>query len=173
LFGDNLKELRKVNKLTQSQLGKMVGVSGAYIQQLEKGIKRNPSMQLLINLLNKLLTIPWLLFRDDEELWNFYNENIPLYLENPPAHRRNAEFTQEELEFREMSNWLKDYGFMLQLYYEDGLEKLNIKDSDGVIIASMLKDDFISSYKEIIEKIKPFVRYTIENELKKSQNDHH
>lgn len=50
MFGENLKKLRKVRNLTQSQLGDKVGVTGAYIQQLEKGIKSNPSSDLLTKL---------------------------------------------------------------------------------------------------------------------------
>lgn len=44
---NRLKQERKNKKLTQVQLGKLVGVSGAYIQQLEKQIKTNPSIQLI------------------------------------------------------------------------------------------------------------------------------
>lgn len=44
--GDLLKTKRKSLKLSQSALGELVGVSGAYIQQLEKGIK-NPSLETM------------------------------------------------------------------------------------------------------------------------------
>lgn len=43
----NLIKLRKDNKISQSKLGDMLGVSGAYIQQLEKEVKTNPSMDLI------------------------------------------------------------------------------------------------------------------------------
>lgn len=48
----NLKKLRKDNKLSQNKLGEMLGVSGAYIQQLEKGIKTNPSVDLIYKISN-------------------------------------------------------------------------------------------------------------------------
>lgn len=46
-LGINLKKLRKDNNLSQNQLGKILEVSGAYIQQIEKGIKNNPSIDLI------------------------------------------------------------------------------------------------------------------------------
>lgn len=48
--GERLKELRKQRKLTQEQLGKLVGVSGAYIQQLETGKKLNPTYDVAIKI---------------------------------------------------------------------------------------------------------------------------
>lgn len=46
-LGLNLKKLRNDNKLSQNKLGEVLGVSGAYIQQLEKGVKNNPSIDLI------------------------------------------------------------------------------------------------------------------------------
>lgn len=42
-----IKEYRKKAGLTQAKLADLVGVSAAYIQQLEKGIKKNPSLRLI------------------------------------------------------------------------------------------------------------------------------
>lgn len=53
-----IKKYRKKAKLTQSQVAEIVGVSSAYIQQLEKGIKTNPSLEILIKIIN-LLKIPY------------------------------------------------------------------------------------------------------------------
>ena len=46
-LGKNLKKLREDNKISQSKLGEILGVSGAYIQQIEKGVKTNPSIDLI------------------------------------------------------------------------------------------------------------------------------
>lgn len=54
MFGDNLKRIRKEKMFTQSKLGEIVGVSGAYIQQLEKGIKKNPSIEVLYKIIETL-----------------------------------------------------------------------------------------------------------------------
>lgn len=42
-----IKEYRKKAGLTQARLADLVGVSAAYIQQLEKGVKKNPSLRLI------------------------------------------------------------------------------------------------------------------------------
>ncbi|NMM62062.1 helix-turn-helix transcriptional regulator [Clostridium sp. P21] len=55
--GNTLKKLRLKENLTQEQLGKKIGVSGAYIQQLEKGKKDNPSLDIL-NKIAETLKIP-------------------------------------------------------------------------------------------------------------------
>ncbi len=42
-----IKEYRKKAGLTQARLADLVGVSAAYIQLLEKGVKKNPSLRLI------------------------------------------------------------------------------------------------------------------------------
>ncbi|WP_346877576.1 helix-turn-helix transcriptional regulator [Clostridium sp. UBA5712] len=49
-LGSNIKFLRNNRKLSQAALGKMIGVSGAYIQQIEKGYKKNPSFALIYDI---------------------------------------------------------------------------------------------------------------------------
>ncbi|MBU3111963.1 helix-turn-helix domain-containing protein [Clostridium lacusfryxellense] len=50
VLSERIKNAREKMKATQSELGKRVGVSGAYIQQLEKGVKLNPSLEVLLKL---------------------------------------------------------------------------------------------------------------------------
>lgn len=49
-----IKNLRKDLKITQKELGEEIGVSAAYIQQLENNIKSNPSIVILASLSNFL-----------------------------------------------------------------------------------------------------------------------
>lgn len=46
-IGENIKEYRKSNKISQRKLAKDAEVSFAYIQQLEKGDKSNPSLEVV------------------------------------------------------------------------------------------------------------------------------
>lgn len=48
-----IKKLRKIKKLSQQDLGNKLGVSGAYIQQIENN-KKNPSIKTLNNIANAL-----------------------------------------------------------------------------------------------------------------------
>ena len=50
----NLSQLRAERRLTQEQLGRKIGVSGAYISLLESGGKTNPSLGLLVKLARAL-----------------------------------------------------------------------------------------------------------------------
>lgn len=60
-----IKEYRKKAGLTQKQLADEVGVSSAYIQQIEKGIKKNPSLKLLYDIASILNISPDKMFKDD------------------------------------------------------------------------------------------------------------
>ena len=47
MVGERIKEIRKNKKITQRDLSKKTGISTSYIQQLEYGIKENPSLEKL------------------------------------------------------------------------------------------------------------------------------
>lgn len=75
-----IKELRKIKKLSQQDLGNKLGVSGAYIQQIENN-KKNPSIKTLNNIADALEVELDILFngisldiytRDD--VFNLYNK---------------------------------------------------------------------------------------------------
>lgn len=43
----NIKQVRQSKKITQAKLAKKCGLSQAYINELENGIKKNPSIEVL------------------------------------------------------------------------------------------------------------------------------
>lgn len=57
MIGDSIKKHRNEKKISQRALAKASGVSFAYIQQLEKGLKKNPSLDIL-NKIADALYIP-------------------------------------------------------------------------------------------------------------------
>lgn len=82
---ENLLKLRKEKKLSQNKLGEILGVSGAYIQQLEKGVKTNPSIDLIykiadyfdvapLNLLERNIDDEFLDFADINEFSNLLRD---------------------------------------------------------------------------------------------------
>lgn len=56
--GERIKQLRKENKMTQEQLGKVIGVQKAAIQKYEKGTVQNIKRASLIKLAEVLGTTP-------------------------------------------------------------------------------------------------------------------
>jgi transcriptional regulator with XRE-family HTH domain len=45
-LGKNIARIRKLNKLTSTQLAKLVGIKQPYLSQIEKG-KRSPSLEVI------------------------------------------------------------------------------------------------------------------------------
>ncbi|MFA9397460.1 MAG: helix-turn-helix domain-containing protein [Clostridiaceae bacterium] len=79
MFGEKLRKCRKERKFTQAALGKLIGVSGAYIQQLELGKKTNPSLAIVFKICEVLKVEPFDLDYDffDETMkeLGFFNKN--------------------------------------------------------------------------------------------------
>lgn len=72
-----IKKYRKQAGLTQKELADYVDVSAAYIQQLENGIKTNPSLKLLYSISNVLNIPPREIFQDDDtEIYALASDRI-------------------------------------------------------------------------------------------------
>ena len=55
-IGENIRYYRKLEHMTQKQLGNKLGVSTSYVQQLELSQKDNPSYLIKLNI-NKILGV--------------------------------------------------------------------------------------------------------------------
>jgi transcriptional regulator with XRE-family HTH domain len=53
-FGTKLRELRELRGLTQGELGGQVGVTRQYISDLECGRLTNPTLQVLLGIMDSL-----------------------------------------------------------------------------------------------------------------------
>ncbi|CAG9703380.1 helix-turn-helix domain-containing protein [Clostridium neonatale] len=137
----NLKKLRKDNKLSQSKLGEMLGVSGAYIQQLEKGIKTNPSFDLIYKISKYFDIAPLQLLEYDI---NNKHQEFPEYselsnsLRNAAIKKAENYNTKKYFEqlFKKPSEWeensistaigvlLKEIGYNVHDFTEDEYKKI-------------------------------------------------
>ncbi|SHF17870.1 helix-turn-helix transcriptional regulator [Alkalibacter saccharofermentans] len=91
MIKERLKELRENRKISQAELGKEVGVSGAYIQQLEKGVKKNPSLEVVLKLAS--------FFQDDFYYLIGAKQNIDTFMLdinaiNDYAHRYDIDYNK-------------------------------------------------------------------------------
>lgn len=66
MFNLNLKEARKKAGISQNELAKRCNLSTSYIQQLELGKKKKPSLEVILKLSEALNTPPYMLLDDDE-----------------------------------------------------------------------------------------------------------
>ncbi|WP_061310534.1 helix-turn-helix domain-containing protein [Clostridium botulinum] len=117
MFGENLREWRKKRNLTQSKLGEMVGVTGAYIQQLELGRKNNPSLEIVMKLCDVLKIVPFDLDHD------FSENEMYQYLINESTRKERITYLkklhQENPNDKKISSIYKKFNFTGILSDED------------------------------------------------------
>lgn len=69
--GKKIKEIRKKKNYSQSDLAKAAGVTYAYISQIERGVRKNPSIKVLSKIANFLnVDLNEILINYDNELEN-------------------------------------------------------------------------------------------------------
>ncbi|MBV4420172.1 helix-turn-helix domain-containing protein [Clostridium tyrobutyricum] len=169
MFKDKLKKIRKDNNLTQSQFGKVIGVTGAYIQQLEKGIKKNPSLEIVFKICNKFNIDPVDLIDSNSELLNEFINGLD---ENEKDEVTDSLFNNE---FNKIANVLEDNGYEINRISSDGYDIVEIL-KDDCTISEMLEVDFVNNGIIMVDSINKFIRFSIEdfletyNNLGKSKN---
>ncbi|MEW8973940.1 MAG: helix-turn-helix transcriptional regulator [Tissierellaceae bacterium] len=68
MIGENLKKIRLENKLGINELSRISGVNASYISAIERGVKNNPSQDILKKLGNALNVSVDEFFKEDEEI---------------------------------------------------------------------------------------------------------
>ena len=139
-LGTNLKKLRKDNKLSQNKLGEMLGVSGAYIQQLENGVKTNPSIDLIYKISNYFDIAPMQLLEWQIDHEGLFPETTELsQLVRDQAIKKDENYNTKkyfEQLFKKPSEWeensisaaigvlLKEIGYNIHNFTEDKKKKI-------------------------------------------------
>nr|WP_254906749.1 helix-turn-helix domain-containing protein [Clostridium tyrobutyricum] len=159
MFKDKLRELRKNNNLTQSQLGKIIGVSGAYIQQLEKGIKKNPSLEVILKICNEFNVDPIDLIESNSELLKEFTQG---YDNDEKRYVYDTAFSNE---LDKITNLLESKGYDIIISSHE-IQPIKIL-KDNNIVSEMLEVDFVNYGNDMLEDIDKFTRFTIEEFLKK------
>ena len=93
MFGEKLKQLRINKKLTQTQLGNMIGLSQSAIYKYEKGERKVP-MYVLVKLADILDTTIDELYNDTQ------NYNEPSYI------RENKSYNHTESEIEDIMKYV-------------------------------------------------------------------
>ena len=152
-ISNKLKEYRKSNKISQRQLAKESGVSFAYIQQLEKEEKKNPSIDILNKLASALkIDVADLIFADEDRIYN--QKDIDALSEES---KKFGERTQAE--FDERNNKLDNQ-------VEELLKSLKVQ-IDPVLNPRTGKNNFYVSFQRGNSRLLPDKKDMIED-IKKS-----
>lgn len=150
-FGNNLKKYRTEKKIGINELGRKIGVSGAYISALETGKKQNPSLDM-IGKLSNALNIPSSFLTSDEKMnifekFNKYIDKEKLNLQIELARKSNPE-----------SLFLEHLGYHVNFPIDDEEEKYYVQINDT--------EYTYSQFMTLIELIKSCINNT--NELLKN-----
>lgn len=96
MIGNKIKEIRRSKKITQIELSEKTGVSISYIQQLEYGKKKNPSLEVL-KLISEALEVN---ISDLTELYEnkSVEDNIQMYILDKYVDERYSGEIKEILE---------------------------------------------------------------------------
>lgn len=79
MIGDNLKKIREEHGLGVNELSRISGVNASYISAIERGVKSNPSPEIL------------------EKIANALNIEVKNFFENPPIDDDKLEEWDSEL----------------------------------------------------------------------------
>lgn len=152
MFGEDLRKWRKKRNLTQAQLGTAVGVTGAYIQQLELGKKTNPSIEIIMKLCTTLNIAPFDLDYD------FRENELYDYLINKDKVKLNIEENMPN-RFDELENSNLD------------LFKKYLLATFGNNINQFINNENLNDLQKEVNKFIEFALYKIEKEYYSENNE--
>ncbi|OPJ65753.1 helix-turn-helix transcriptional regulator [Clostridium chromiireducens] len=119
-FGNNLKKYRIEKNIGINELGRKVGVSGAYISSLEAGKKQNPSLDI-IDKLSSALDIPSSFLTSNKEIDIF--EKFNHYVDTQKINEQIQLINAKTLFFRSL-------GYEINYANEDEESEYHIKIND-------------------------------------------
>lgn len=142
-----IKQRRKELGITQKELGDKVGVSAAYIQQIENNIKQNPSIQILNKILKEL------------KIDTVKKEKEPSYLKL--IHNMIETYRSADLDFVNFAletdqgnkpcfKSFEEYQKNISLYWEDVVVWYPIDDFSGYNL-NLLEDSEIKEISNFLE----------------------
>ena len=141
-LGTNIKKYRTEKGLSQKQLAEMVGISTSYMQQLELGQKKSPSLEVKINLA-KVLNVPMSELESKQSTFSLLQETSEL-LSNTISQASGRKLFVKAEEKTLISNLINDYN---QYFFGNKYKVDNLSDKD-------------------IEELKPVIHYIVEMFLK-------
>lgn len=117
--GAKLRELRKATSNSIFKVGRLIGVSGNYISQIERGDR--PASDAVLVALAELYSV------DKKELFNLYgrieNEEVDMLMKNPELRKTLTEMTSNKhLSKEDMDEMVREFQQIAEKYFNKGGE---------------------------------------------------
>lgn len=97
-LGRKLKELREHVGISQTELSKLTGISNVYISNIENGIKKNPSMELIQKIADALGVSINEFFSNEKPIDEINKMVKDNGINTIAAHFEGEEFTEDDKE---------------------------------------------------------------------------
>lgn len=110
-LGERIRRARQSRNITGAQLAGCIGVSANYISELERGVKKNPSMQVIAGLAEVLgCPVDYFFGVEEKRLSDYIPEDLSGYVRESIVARYGAqERDLHELGDAEMMEALVEY----------------------------------------------------------------
>ncbi|MFD2170924.1 helix-turn-helix domain-containing protein [Tumebacillus lipolyticus] len=110
-LGDRIRRARQHRKITGAQLATSIGVSATYISELERGVKKNPSMQVIAGMAEVMsYPIDYFFGVEEKKLRDYIPDDLSGYVRERIVAKYCAEQRDlHELDDAEMMGALVEY----------------------------------------------------------------
>ncbi len=130
-IGERIQELRKSKNLTQTEFGKMFGVTHAHISSIERG-KENPSEMFILFIVEKLKV---------NEIWLRTGEGEMYSISNFDTRTDSGNITKFELLNKNLVNYMNNIGgeelktiVSILSYFQSSLISQDFKNSESKMV---------------------------------------
>ncbi len=88
-IGDRIKQIRKINNMTQAEFSKKINISQGTLSDIEKN-KFNPSVKTILSIVNNFdISADWLLIGNKKDNDKYENKIVNLFMEKLSNIQKN------------------------------------------------------------------------------------
>ena len=160
--GENIRKIRKSQKLTLKELGKRINLSEQAIGQYERG-NRRPSIETLIEIANALDVSPLVLIGENKDIFLDFMQGLEA------EDKENVMDEMYDNDFKRISNFLNTKGYNVKLDHSDNDNNDQVTILKGKrIVATMSDVDFLNSGNDMLKSIENFIQFSVQEFFNKN-----
>ncbi|MFR1823129.1 MAG: helix-turn-helix domain-containing protein [Clostridium saudiense] len=158
-LSEKIKLYRKKNKMTKSELARLINVSPSYITKLENGEKENPSLEVKIKIANALgCSITEL----GESLFAGTGSMIKGF-ENMKLEDQRGD------EFKRVADLFEEFDYQISEINDNNIDKVEISTFEDGTIMTLEENDFINLGNQLLDEINESIRLQIKQFIKRNE----